>query len=101
LKPEGHLDRAQLADPAVHTSSPGQPLRVLAHHEGLLDELAGAVAHGDEGTRLFRAQRDRLLAEHVFARLRGLDRPGHVEVIRERVVDGVHVGVGQEILVRA
>ena len=36
-------------------------------------------------------QRDRLLAENRLACLQRTDRPGHMEVVRQRVVDGVDV----------
>ena len=46
-------------------------------------------------------ERDRLLAQHVLAVLGRLDRPGHVQVVRQRVVDGVDVGVGEQLFVRS
>src|SRR5438270_488992 len=65
-----------------------EPLRVCAHHERLLNTDARAVAHGEEFARLGGARGYRLLAEDVLSRLCGLRRPGHVQVIRQGVVDG-------------
>ena len=45
--------------------------------------------------------RQRLLAQDVLARLGRRDRPLGVEVVRQRDVDGVDVGVGEQRLVRA
>ena len=50
---------------------------------------------------LGRAPRQRLLAQHVLARLERLDRPRHVHRVRQRDVDRVDVGVGQQRLVGA
>ena len=46
-------------------------------------------------------QAERLFAEHVLAGLGGLDGPGHVKLIGQRVVDGVDFGVGEQLLVGA
>ena len=45
-------------------------------------------------------QRQRLLAQDVLAGAGGGDRPLGVEVVRQRDVDGVHVRVGEQRLVR-
>ncbi|MFO1048783.1 MAG: hypothetical protein U1E52_12900 [Geminicoccaceae bacterium] len=85
---EEALDRLQLADPpALHQLAGAQPLRVGAHHERFLDHHAGAVARGDQLLALGRVQPDRLLAQHVLAGLGGLDRPGHVQMVGQGVVD--------------
>ncbi len=39
------------------------------------------------------------LAEHVLARLQRADRPLDVHRVRKRDVDGVHVGIGEQLLV--
>ena len=96
------LDRLQLADPAAPDQlARPQPLRVGADHERFLDSHAGAVAHRDQLRALGGVEPDRLLAQHVLAGLGGLDRPGHVQVVGQRIVDRVDLGVGQELLVAA
>ncbi len=70
-------------------------------HEGLADLDAGAVADGEEGLGLGDGEADGLLAEDVLAGLGGLDGPGDVEVVGKRIVDGVDVGVGEELFVAA
>ena len=95
-------DRAQLPDAALVQQLPQpQPLRMAAHHEGLADLHAGARAHRQQRLRLGDGQADRLLAQHVLARLRGLDRPRHMQVVGQRIVDGVDVRVGEQLFVRA
>ena len=46
-------------------------------------------------------QADRLLAEDVLVRLERADRPGHVQMVGQRIVNGVDVAVGEQFLVRA
>ncbi len=99
---EERLDRADGADRArLHEILRASPLRVMAHHESLGDEPSGLVARGDQHPRLFRVERDRLLAEHVLARLQRLDRPGHVQLVRQRIVDRLDLGVREQRLVGA
>jgi len=94
-------DDAQIPDAAaLHEIAHGEPLRMVAHHERLADEHTGTLAHLEKLPRLVGRERDRLLAEHVLPRFRGADRPRHVQVIRERIVDGLDVGIGEELLVR-
>ena len=73
-----------------------EPLRVRADHEGLADLDAGAVADGEQGAGFGGGHGEGLLAEDVLAGFGGLDRPLNVQVVGERVVDGVDVGVGEE-----
>jgi hypothetical protein len=84
---------------ALHQRPQLVPLRVRAHHEGFLDRPAGAVADGDQLARLGRAHPDRLLAQDMLAGLRRLHGPGHVEMVGERDIDRLDLGVGQERLV--
>ena len=55
----------------------------------------------DKNAALGRGQGDRLLAQNVLARLQRANRPKNVLIVGERNVDGVHVRVRQECLVRA
>ncbi len=97
---EEHLHRAQGSDLALpHELSRAQPLRMETNHEGFHDEdLAG---HGAQALGLRRCQRDRLLAQHMLARCGGLQRQWHVEMVRQRVVDGLDLRIGQQLLIRA
>ena len=69
------------------------------NHEGLLDPDPGAIPGRDQLERIGRGQGERLLAENVLARLRRLHRPGNVQMVGQRIVDGVDVRIGQELLV--
>lgn len=51
--------------------------------------------------RLGGGQRNRLFAQHLFARSHCRDRHRHMEVIGQRVVDGLDIGVVQEVLIGA
>ncbi len=62
---------------------------------------AGAVGGVEGRGDLFRVPRERLLAEHVLAGLERLDRPLDVHRVRQRDVDGLDVGIGEQGLVRA
>ena len=72
-----------------------------ADHERFLNQHAGAITRGEQRVGLGRRKRDRLFTQHVFARLDGADRPGHVQVIGQRIVDNLDVAVGQQLLVRS
>ena len=97
---EEHLHRAQRADAALpHQLAGAQPLRMEAHHERFGDQhLARRRA---QLRRLLRRQRDRLFAQHVLARGRGLQRERHVQVIGQRIVDRLDLGIGEQRFVRA
>ena len=70
--------------------------------EGLHHDQTGiGVGHLDHGPRLVRVGREGLLAQHVLAGPQGGHRPVAVEPVRERVVDGVDVGVLDQLRVRA
>jgi hypothetical protein len=71
------------------------------HHEGLDHALAAALACGNDGLSLAGIEPDRLLAQHVLARLQGFDGPLHVQVIGQRIVDGLDFRVGEQRLVAA
>src|SRR5438270_292472 len=68
-------------------------------------EGSGSVFHGvvgDDGQLLLLQclHGERLLAQHVLARLERSQRPFPMQVVRERVVDGIDAWVGQQSLVR-
>ncbi len=87
--------------PSASSSRSAKPLRVAADHEGLADLHAGAGLDFEQGFGLGDGEAERLLAEDVFAGLRGLDGPGHVELVGQGIVDRVDVGIGEELFVRA
>jgi hypothetical protein len=74
---------------------------MAADHESFADLDAGAGTHGEESFGLRNGEAEGLLAENVLARLRSFDGPGDVKLIGERVVDGVDIGVGEELFVRS
>jgi hypothetical protein len=73
---------------------------VVAIHERLGRHLAGAPARLGDPIDILHRERQRLLAQHVFAGLERAHRPLDVQMIRQRNVDDVDVGVGEQRLVR-
>ena len=93
---------AQIADAAGADEIAGaDPLGMGVHHEGLADFDAGAGLRLKQLAGFGGVERQRLLTEHVLAGFGGANGPGHVQVIRERVVDGLDFGIGQQFLVGA
>ncbi len=76
-----------------------QPLRVRADHEGFTDLHAVAVPRGQQRTRFPGGQAERLLAENMLARFRGLEGPRDMKLIGERVVDRLNRGIAQKFLI--
>ena len=72
-----------------------------ADHEGFLDLHAHPIAHLEQLPRLRGRQCNGLLAEHVLPRFGRAHRPWHVQMVRQRIVDGVDIGIVQQIVVRA
>ena len=91
----------RVGEEIAHDLARAQPLRMEAYHERLGDQSPGPLARGDELARLRCRQRDRLFAQHVLARLHRLDGPRHMQVVGQRVVDGLDLGIGQHFLVAA
>ena len=75
-------------------------MRVAADHEGFADLDAGAGADGKQGLGFGDGEADGLFAEDVLAGFGGLDGPRHVHLVGQRIVDGVDVGVGEQLFVR-
>ena len=48
-----------------------------------------------------RGQSDGLLTQHMFPRFERLDGPLHVQMVGQRIVDRIHIRVGQQRLVRS
>ncbi len=89
------LDGAEVA--LLHQRAHAVCERVVAVVERLHHHEPGAV--GDRG-HLFGlggVVGEGLLAEHVLARLERGDRPLRVQTVGQRVVDGVDVGIGEQV----
>jgi hypothetical protein len=93
--------RTHLTDSAgVDQFTDFDPLGVRLDHECFFDFHAGPIAHAQQLTRLFGIECDRLFTQNVFARFSGFDGPRHVQMIRQRIVYGLDLFVGQHFLVR-
>ncbi len=92
---EAHLpDLGQQVDERAH-------LRVVAPHEPLGEDEPLPLGDVERVLDLRGAARERLLDEHVLARLERAHRPLGVQRVGERDVHRVDVGVGEQRLVRA
>ncbi len=99
---ERRADEPQLADRAlVDELLRTLRLRVVAVHERLAQQAAGALGRVERRLDLVGVARHRLLAEHVLARLERLDRPLAVHRVRQGDVDRLDLVVGEQRLVRA
>jgi hypothetical protein len=72
---------------------------VRADHERFLDLHAGPVSDRNQSFRVGSNQADRLLTEHVLARFGRSRCPLDVQVVRQWIVDGVDIRVGDERVV--
>ena len=77
------------------------PGRMEPVHERLHQQHTLGLAGLDHPLGLRRVRRERLLAQHVLAGPGRGDRPLRVEVVGQRVVHGIDVRIGQQVLVRA
>ena len=71
------------------------------NHEGFADLDLGAGLNVDKRTGLGDREAQGLLAENVLPRFGRLDRLWNVEVVGERIVDGVDLRVGEELFIGA
>ncbi len=91
---EEGLDRLRFPDRSVPRKlTRAAPLRVEPHHEGLSDQLAGALARVDQLARFLGVERDRLLAKHMFSGRKRANRPGNMLLVGQRIVDRLDLGV--------
>jgi hypothetical protein len=74
---------------------------VVAVHEAFHEQAAGLLGGVEGALHLGRPPVERLLAEDVLARLERADRPLDVERVRERDVQGVELGIGEQLVVGA
>ncbi len=72
-----------------------------AYHERFADLHAGAVASVDQGAAFRNRQRDWFFAQYVLAGLGRANGPGHVQVIRQGIVNGFDFWIGQHRFVGA
>ena len=99
---EGRPDQPDLADRAVTDELHELGgLRVVAVHERLAQQSAAPLGGVECRIHLLRVAREWLLAEHVLAGLERLDRPLGVQRVRQRDVDRLDLGIGEQVLVRA
>ena len=87
--------------PDVDELADRQPRGVEAVHERLHEAHSCGIAGGDHALGLGRGHGQRLLAQDVLAGPGRRHRPLRVEVVRQRDVDGVDVGIGEQCLVRS
>ena len=95
-KERGRDDFAVL--PTLHNIAGHRILRPEADAVGDEEPALRLLRRVDYLRRLARADRQRLLAYHVLARLERLDRVGRVQVRRQRDVDDVYSRVGEHLL---
>ena len=88
------FDLAQLA--AVNDLLDLKHMRVGTVGKSLGDNLSIPSGRLCDGIHLIQAERQRLFAENVLARLDRLDGPFGVEVVRQRVIDDVDIRVRQQ-----
>ncbi len=99
---ERGADEPQLADRSLVDELFGTlRLRVVAPHERLAQQLAGAVGSVERRLDVADAARQRFLAQHVLAGLERSDRPFAVQRVRKRDVDGLDLRIRQQCVVRA
>ena len=72
-----------------------------AHHGRLLHQPPGAVACDDELASLGGVARDGLFAQHVLASIEGANRPRHVQVVGQGIVDRIDLGIRQQLFIRS
>ena len=94
---EGRPDQPELADRAVANELHElRGLRVVAVHERLAQQSAAPLGGVECRIHLLGVARERLLAEHVLAGLERFDRPLGVQRVRQRDVDRLDLGIGEQ-----
>ena len=96
------LDHPDLSDGAVSDQLDQLvSLRVAAVHKGFHQEHVRLSHRSQRQLGLGGIHRERLFAEHVFARTRRLDRPFQMQVVGQRVIDDIHRVVGEQLRIAA
>src|SRR5882762_5168779 len=94
--------RVQVSNrPATDNFLRAQPLRVRLHHERFPDFYAGPISRRKQSLRLRHRRTNRLFAEHMLPCFRCFDRPRHMQMIRQRIVDSFDLAIIQKLFVRA
>src|SRR5206468_3812577 len=98
---ERTYDGPELAEFTASYQFPdSDPLWMGANHKGLADLDTGLIARRDQRLTLSRAQADGFFAQHVFARPGGPNRPRNVQVVRQGIIDRLHIRIGEQFFVR-
>ena len=74
-------------------------MRVVHDHVGFDSELARGVPRSDKAVELALFHRDRLFAEDVLASFERLYRPIDMQMVGQRNIDGLDIGIGQQRVV--
>lgn len=90
----------QLAQHALGQDLAGAlPLRVMDDHEGLGRDQPRRIAGGDQLVEFGFLHRDGLFDQNRVARGQGPFRPFHMKVVRQRDIDGINAGMGQQFVI--
>ena len=93
--------RPQFPDPPLVEQLPkAPPLGIAADHEGLADLHPGAFLHRQKRLCLRHRHAQGLFAQDMLAGFGRLNGPRHMHLIRQGIVDGVHIRIGDQRLVR-
>ena len=93
-------DRSRFADAALGDEfAQTEPLGVGLHHESFTDLHAGAGLHFQERFSFGDGQADRLFTEHVLSSFGRFDRPRHMELIRQRVVNRIDLRICEKFVI--
>jgi hypothetical protein len=92
------LQRSQLAAGNDFVHALGQ--RVVAVVERLHHDQPGAVGRVPHRLGFGAVRGERFLAQHVLSGRNRFQHPLRVQAVGKRVVDGVDVGVGDDVVVR-
>jgi len=94
--------RAELADAAgADEFARAQPLRVRAHHEGFANLDAVFITGFAQAASLRGIATDGFFAEDMLDAAGGANGPLDVEMIGERIVDGLDLSIVEELFVGA
>ena len=77
----------------------GGGARMVHPHRGVHELYSGDGAGGEDAVQIGGAEGGRFLQEHVLPVLRRGDGPAEVEAGGKRQVDGVHAGIGKDVVI--